>query len=173
MVTMGLDLSMTGTGLVMLRSGTRVLTTRRIETLPETRKPKRAEGKLYNGTFYGSDEERIEHITHKCMLAWHHFSPEIVVIEGYSFGSKGSALSALHELGGVMKNKLLLEDAVYVVAPPSMIKSFATDNGNASKPMMVDAAREFWPECPTHDQADAFFAAKLGKVRYANLVEVL
>lgn len=169
---MGLDLSMTGTGLVVCRRGTRTpLTSRRIETLPMTQFPKRAESQLWKGKFYGQEDERIEYITAKCMRAWNHFRPQITVIEGYAFGAKGNALTALHELGGVMKNKLLAVEAVYVIVPPAQLKLFATGNGRASKEWMVEAAQEIWPDCPSEDEADALHAAKLGVKDYAKLTE--
>lgn len=136
-----------------------------------TQFPKRAESRLWKGKFYGEEDERIEFITAKCMKAWHHFLPQITVIEGYAFGAKGSALTALHELGGVMKNKLLAVEAVYVIKPPAELKAFATGNGRASKEDMVEAAQELWPDCPSEDEADGFHAARLGIKQYAKLVE--
>lgn len=174
-VTMALDLSLTGTGLCVL-SKNRVrfqhLRTDLIHNLP-----KKADSQLYNGKFYGTDEERIAYIALNIMEEWRESQPDIVLMEGYSFGSKGRALSGLHELGGVVKHHLWTVDALWLPIAPTTLKVQATGNHRADKKQMLARARMMWPNCPDlppgQDVADAFLLARLGMRRYDKLVEAV
>jgi crossover junction endodeoxyribonuclease RuvC len=166
---MALDLSLTGTGLCVLsknRVRYQYLRTDLIHNLP-----KRADSQVYNGKFYGTDEERIAYIVLMVMEEWRESQPDIVLIEGYSFGSKGRALSGLHELGGVMKHHLWAAEALWLPIAPTALKTYSTGNHRADKEAMLARARMMWPACPNHDVADAFLLARLGMRRYDKLVE--
>ena len=69
---------------------------------------------------------------------------DVVGIEGYSFGSKGQGLTSIHESTGLMKYKLWKRDILFNVFAPKLIKKFASDNGNANKPKMLEAANKFF-----------------------------
>ena len=166
---MGLDLSLTGTGVCVL-SRTRIRY-RYLQTDLAHNLPKRADSQIYNGKFYGSDEERIAYIVLTIMEEWRDSHPDLVLIEGYSYGSKGRALSGLHELGGVMKHHLWGSEVLWLPIAPSTNKTYATGNHQATKDQMLDRAREMWPTCPNHDVADAFLLARYGLRRYPELVE--
>lgn len=60
-------------------------------------------------------------------------APSVVVLEGYSFGSKGQGVVQIGELGGLVR--LLMADAgiPYVEVAPSKVKKYATGKGNARK----------------------------------------
>lgn len=168
---MGLDLSLTATGLVLLTRGTvRHLL---IKTKPLTALPKKADGNpLWNGIFHGTNEDRNAYIAISIMELWVEHAPDLVLIEGYSFGSKGSALSALHELGGVVKNYLWIADALWLPISPNTNKSYATGNHQAKKPEMIARAQKLWSGCPDEDNvADAFHLARYGLRKFAQLVE--
>jgi Holliday junction resolvasome RuvABC endonuclease subunit len=51
-----------------------------------------------------------------------------------------------------------------VVIPPATVKKWATGVGNATKPLMLDAARQSWPNyrIPDHNAADAIALASIG-----------
>lgn len=63
----------------------------------------------------------------------------LVVIEGYSFGSKGAAVINIGELGGVIRHSLWSQSIPYVEIPPSCLKKYATGKGNASKDDVLQA----------------------------------
>ena len=65
---------------------------------------------------------------------------DLVVIEGYSYGSKGRAVVNIGELGGVLRLWLYEYGPPYVEIPPSCLKRYATGKGNASKDDMLQAA---------------------------------
>lgn len=169
LVTMGLDLSLTGTGLCVL-SRNRVRHCH-LKTKPLNALPKRAEKQLHNGVFFGTDEERIAYIALVVMEEFRSSLPDLVLLEGYSFGSKGRALSGLHELGGVIKHHLWASSAPWIPVQPSENKKYATGTGSADKDLMMSRALRLWPRCPNHDVADAFHLARYGLREYTSLVE--
>jgi len=162
---MGLDLSITGTGVVVYEGEAslvfgNVLCERHPKTAPFDR-PTRESGLAANGTFYGTDMERIDFILRKVKRAWRTYQPIIVGIEAYAFGARGRGLSILHELGGVVKWWLHKQEALVVTYSPSDIKKFATGKGTANKEEMVAAAWGFGFK-NTHDDnsCDAFHIAR-------------
>lgn len=62
--------------------------------------------------------------------------PDLVVLEGYSFGSKGKVFN-LAENTGLLKHNLWLQDIPVIIPPPQTVKKFATGKGNADKFQMV------------------------------------
>lgn len=162
---MGLDLSITGTGMVVYEGEAslvfgRVLCERHPKTAPFDR-PTRESGLTKNGVYYGTDMERISFILRKVKRAWREHEPIIVGIEEYAFGARGRGLSILHELGGVVKHWLHTQEALVVTYPPTEVKKFATGKGTASKEEMVEAAWAFGFK-NTHDDnsCDAFHIAR-------------
>ena len=66
-----------------------------------------------------------------------------IALEGYSFGSKGSRVFQIAENTGMLKYKIYRAGIPLSVYPPSTIKKFATDKGNANKNKMYESfARE-------------------------------
>lgn len=63
-------------------------------------------------------------------------APDLAVIEGYSFGSKGSAIYGVAEWGGVARLTLYDSGIPTVEIPPGVLKKYATGKGNATKPDM-------------------------------------
>jgi Holliday junction resolvasome RuvABC endonuclease subunit len=62
--------------------------------------------------------------------------PELVVIEGYSYGSKGRAVFDIAEWGGVARYILSDNWHEFAVIRPATLKKFATGKGNSPKPTM-------------------------------------
>lgn len=88
---------------------------------------------------------------------------DLVVLEGYSFGSRGAAVVSLGELGGVMRHTMHTNGCVYVEVPPSVLKKFATGKGNAGKPDMLAAAIRSGYDGPNDDNAvDAWWLRQMG-----------
>lgn len=87
----------------------------------------------------------------------------IAIIEGYSYASKFSYAHALGELGGVVRLALMEHGVDYYVVPPSTLKKFACNKGNAGKPDMLDAARRSGYEDSNNDNAvDAWWLRQFG-----------
>lgn len=89
--------------------------------------------------------------------------PELVVIEGYSFGSRASHAHSLGELGGVVRVALTELGVRWVDLPPSTLKKYATGKGNADKGLMLaEAVRRLGYAGSSNDEADALWLACAG-----------
>lgn len=55
----------------------------------------------------------------------------------------------------MLEGKYLDKGVVCTNVPPTSIKKFWTGNGRADKKLMLATAREQYPQCGGHDQADA------------------
>ncbi len=69
-----------------------------------------------------------------------HLGVTLVVIEGYSYGSKGRALFQIGELGGVIRLGLHRLGVPWVEVPPTCLKKYATGKGNATKDEVIQQA---------------------------------
>lgn len=93
----------------------------------------------------------------------------IVFVEGYAYGAKYQRES-LAELGGVMRRYFCLNNLEYWVIPPTMLKSFVTNNGKASKNYMKKRTKEKWGlSFKSDDVCDAYGLARLGRTVLAEL----
>lgn len=82
----------------------------------------------------------------------------LVVLEGYSFASRGRAIISLGELGGVIRCALADAGTAWVDVPPSCRAMFATGKGNASKEqVLAEAIRKLGYEGHSNDEADALW----------------
>ena len=94
-----------------------------------------------------------------------------IQIEDYSYGSTGRVFHIAENLG-LLKYKLKMECGWdYTLLPPSVIKKFATDKGNANKELMLEAFEkdtganlpkifDTTSKSPISDVADAYFICK-------------
>lgn len=64
-----------------------------------------------------------------------------VILEGYSFGSKGAAIISLGELGGVVRMGIFESKFDYLDCSPSSLKAYTTGKGNADKDQMRVSVR--------------------------------
>lgn len=144
MSVMGIDPSLTSTGLVTLspngdyESNAIQPTERGMERLTEIRE----------AVWDAAD-------------AWFDF-PQLVAIEGYAFGARGAAMFSLGELGGVLRWSLHSWHIPYIDVPPSQVKKFATGKGNSKKDEIMLAVYKRWGvEFKTSDEADAYVLARI------------
>ncbi|MBN1319621.1 MAG: crossover junction endodeoxyribonuclease RuvC [Thermoleophilia bacterium] len=108
-----LDLSLTGTGVCRFDGSTITLSTK------------------LRGC------ERLRWI--RAQVMFHTLFADLVVIEGYSYGSKGAAVLNLGELGGVIRLAIFERKLPLVEIPPACLKRYATGRGNASKDDVLQA----------------------------------
>ena len=171
---MGLDLSMGGCGVSVIKGG-KVLHLDRLQTGPvqATQGLKVApRGLLASGGFLGSDEERITWLVKQIRKTRKKHGVCFVVIEGHAFGAKGRALTILHELHGVVKHYMNKDEIAFVTIPPTEVKKFATGDGRADKQTMIHACNKAGQaDVKDSDRADAFWCGRFGWDKYADLVE--
>lgn len=87
----------------------------------------------------------------------------LVMLEGYSFASKGTAVINLGELGGVVRLALHEAGITVVEVAPSALKLFGTGKGNANKVAMGMAAQRNGYTGPEDDNAiDAWWLRQFG-----------
>jgi len=83
---------------------------------------------------------------------------DLVVLEGYSFASRGRAIVSLGEWGGTVRHWLHAGGLRWVEIPPACRCRYATGKGNASKEAVLAAAiRRLSYEGHSHDEADALW----------------
>ena len=146
MIVLGIDLSLTGTGLSVVE-GDRLL-------FSECYKPKNKSGPT-----------RLIEIRHKVSETIDKYQPELICIEGYSFGSRGRALFQIGELGGLIRVLLHKTGIKWLEITPSQVKKFAAGVGNCGKDIIMQQVYKRWGmEFKTSDEADAFVLAKIGTI---------
>lgn len=186
MVTIGLDLSINSTGVC-------IYDTSRLQSFYYIISPKFTKKASANGNAhlaliqyekttvdskldYSVKEElktyNIYNIVQYIKYILRTWKPDVVTIEGVSFGSTGSA--ALIDLSGLnyMVRMACIEAEVpnVFIVSPTQNKKFATGNGSAEKDVMISA----WQKLEKHmigveqyikvdDIADAYFMARYGE----------
>lgn len=106
---------------------------------------------------------RLEHIVEQVTGHWG--QPDtIVVLEGYSFGSKNNR-EMMGELGGYLRLRLLKLGVRLYICPPSVLKSIATGKGNSNKQAVTLGVFKKWGFEHTNDNVvDAFVLMKIGEM---------
>lgn len=89
---------------------------------------------------------------------WLALAPDVVMLEGYSYGSTGSVIT-LAEFGGVLRFCLTGfcdPQEVYEVSPHSL-KKYTTGSGGGDKTAMISAiSSQYGHQWPKNDHYDAF-----------------
>lgn len=89
------------------------------------------------------------------------YSPELVVIEGYAYGQTNN-LADLVTIGTLLRWSCLQLHTPYLDAAPTQLKKFATGKGNATKDMMIlNVFKRYAFEAVDNNEADAYVAADL------------
>lgn len=89
--------------------------------------------------------------------ALEHAQPDLVVLEDYSYGSKGRSVFQIAEWGGVLRLLLHKQGIPVAFVPPTSLKSWVTGKGNANKATVVSQVTKVSGETfETDDQADAW-----------------
>lgn len=159
MIAIGIDPSLTGTAVCVLRDGNR-------EPLDMHRFSSAAADGVYGRI------NRYSGLSASVLDAVSGMSPEATVfIEGYSFASPGNSARWLAEYGGVLRYGLIGAGFKVIEVPPQSLKKFATGKGGAKKEMVMAHVAQRWNRIfDTSDEADAFCLAQLG-LRYLGMVE--
>lgn len=164
---MGLDLSITGTGMVVYDGD--IPTMRRL---------------LHTEKKDGSMHHRISYIACEIAEAVRTYEPDLVGIEGYAFDKKFGG-ETLAELAGVVKHYLYHEDTPWATKPPQSLKKW-TLGGVPQKPkdwpgtqakwrmhvkqMMIDKAVELGCQTQDDNVADAFHMARWAYDEFSALI---
>lgn len=94
------------------------------------------------------------------------FPTDLVVLEGYDFGTRHGAHHA-GELGGIVRVDLWEFGVPYVLVSPSELKKYATGKGNSSKSAVLQqAVHRFGRTFKTDDEADALWLLQMALAYY-------
>ena len=161
---MGLDLSLTGTG-VVVKIGETVVHRRLISTDPA------------DGPHHSRFTDIACHIAEICRQ----YEPDLVGIEGYAFGKQFNT-QPLMELGGVVKHYLFHEETPWTLYPPQSLKKYAlgavpkragfgkSEYTKHVKALMVQAARDGGCETFDDNVADAYHMATYVQEHFRDLI---
>lgn len=149
-VSIGLDLSLTGTGVVVMVNG------KTVKSVVVTSKPtdKTAPGEL----------ARLLKIRSEIWKVIGGYLPDVVVIEGLAFMAHNTtALAQLAALNYLVREKLFAFGLRFVVVAPTTLKKYITGKGNAPKEqMLMETLRNYGVAFVDNNLCDAFGLATLG-----------
>lgn len=142
---LGLDLSLTGTGLVVLDDSGEV---------------------VYSSTAKNKLRgiERLSFIEEVVGDLLVRFKIKMICIEGYAMGSRSGQAFSIGELGGVIKLLLWEQAKTYFLVPPTQLKKYVTGSGRAEKDMVILNVYKKWGwEAGDNNQADAYVLARIAR----------
>lgn len=143
MFYLGLDLSLTSTGIVVMNKQKIVV--------------------YANSLKQGLREEpRLVHIRNNISMVLNEYKPILTCIEGYAMGVSNSHTFSIGELGGVIKMMLFENRFAFKLVAPTKLKKFITGKGVAEKNMVIlSVYKNFDYEAKDNDQADAYGLARM------------
>jgi Holliday junction resolvasome RuvABC endonuclease subunit len=149
-IILGLDLSLTGTGMSVVQSGA-------------------ADGKGLLATINTTAKTRTEDrlITIRRTVAQASSGIDAAIIEGLSYGSVGGAQAERSALHWMVRVDLYQMGIPYVVVTPMSLKKFVCGSAKVEKSMMIREVFRRWNvEAANDNEADAAALAHLGLVYY-------
>ena len=147
----GLDLSLTHTGFVVLKSNGEVLSRGVIKSKP-------------TGPLPVNEIKRIVDIVKTIADNFIQVGDiDLVLIEGLSFMSKGTSLVQLSGLNYLIRKELFTAGIPFVIVAPTTLKKFITGSGKGEKDqMMMKVYRDYRFEASDNNENDAFCLAAVG-----------
>jgi crossover junction endodeoxyribonuclease RuvC len=147
-VIIGLDLSLTSSGVVVLVDGG-IVHKETITSKPNT-----------NG-YYGEIARLLDIVSRISTLVYRH-APTIVAIEGMAFMAKNTtALVQLSALNYFIRRELFISGIPFIIVAPPTLKKFITGHGNAQKDhMMLEIYKRYNETLLDNNQADAYALAQ-------------
>jgi Holliday junction resolvasome RuvABC endonuclease subunit len=88
------------------------------------------------GATWREQAGRLGELEHRITTDLTVYVPDVVAIEGFSYGSKGSSVDQIYGLGWLVRMAVLESGLPLAIIPPSSVKKYATGSGNAKKPDM-------------------------------------
>lgn len=147
---MGIDLSLNGTGLAILDEDLEIVEKQLIKLNGNKDTPQL------------KGMERAIYIMNCIEQLLKKHQPSVVVIEGYSFGSKGRSVFDLGEIGGIVRYELKKLGVKYFEVPPPTLKKYITGNGRADKiEMQAAVLNRYGVNLSDDNENDAFCLAAM------------
>ena len=163
-VILGLDISIANTGYCI-----------GIDDIPHKTGLIQTKAKQYSDKKVLDDVHRVEFIFNEIIELLssrvNHKSIDKVVLEGYAMSARNtSSLTTLCEIGGLVKNYLKVRDIPFIIAPPTVVKKFATGKGNCKKDVVIKEVYKRWDFDTDNDNiADAYVLMQIGRAHFHKL----
>jgi crossover junction endodeoxyribonuclease RuvC len=91
-------------------------------------------------------------------------SDTLVVMEDFSFASKGASLFQIAGLGFLIRHWLWKHDVQFVLVPPTVLKKFVGGAGNIDKNLMLLKTYKLWGQEFSDDNiCDAYGLSRIGR----------
>jgi crossover junction endodeoxyribonuclease RuvC len=124
------------------------------------------DNKVHTAVEITSEEKRDPHrfmdIVETIMS--HITNQDVICIEGFSYSSRGAAVSVQYGIGWILRSELIKAGLSYYEVPPSSVKKFATGRGNVKKDEMVLPIYKRWGfEHSSDNVRDAFVLAQIAR----------
>lgn len=157
MIVVGIDTSLTSTGIAVVDDGRIIL----LDSVKSTGKA---------GDSVITKTHRIQSCADRVLAIVNRYSPQLIVIEGPSFNSR---FGAPHDRAGLWWGiviPLILDGKNVAVAPPTCRAKYGTGKGNAKKVDVTAAVRGTYQGLTTEriandDEGDALILAAMGARR--------
>lgn len=150
----GIDLSLTNTGLIILNEKSEIIK----QELISTKSSDEIEKRLLE------IEEKLAFIPNIVRL-------QNVYIEGLSYGSTGHSILELGALHYIIRIFLYKKNTNYKIIQPGTLKKFITGKGNAKKNLMLMKVFKRWGvEFNDDNLCDAFSLAKMALDEYTIII---
>lgn len=151
-MVVGLDLSLTGTGVTVLDNDGNVVEMTTIKSKP-------------SGSRNIDELLRINGIVVEILKYISKYEPELIVIENIAFGLRGKtqSLSQLTALNYFVRDMARQYKTPFVLVAPNSNKKYCTGNGSSKKDMMTMFVLKKWGvECGNDNESDAYSLAQIG-----------
>lgn len=147
----GIDPSLTATGVVMMTKGG--------EELSFTMSPKTKDAARLEDFFTCFD-----------MIFDHDWA--CAAVEGYGFGARDSRAHSLGELGGIIRLLAHRHRVPTLIVPPTSLKMFVSGKGNIKKDQVTKEVYKRWEfDAPNDNEADAYALVRMAQARYIEKVD--
>jgi Holliday junction resolvasome RuvABC endonuclease subunit len=150
-ISIGIDTSLTGTGVIVLNDG-KIVGQKLIKSKPVP------DGKPID------EVRRIETIVGEIFLVVKEHKPQIAVIEGLAFMVKNTtALVQLSALNYFTRSMLMKNGVPFVIVAPTSLKKFITGNGASKKDvMLMETFKRYGVTILDDNENDAYGLAQVG-----------
>lgn len=151
MVSLGLDLSLTSTGVIQLEEG-KIIGRQVLKSLKRGDKPI-------------DDLRRLIDLREDIRHLIKHYNVDVAVVEGLAFLARNTqALTQLAGLNYMVKEMLAEMKIPFYIVAPSALKKFITGKGNCAKELMLLETYKRYGESFSDDNlCDAYGLAKIGE----------
>jgi len=171
MYSIGIDQSLTNTGVVIIKEGKAILCDN-VKSGPE--------GKHMNERIHRINDiyVRIRKILAPIILDGKQ-EEVILSIEGYSFASRSGQAFSLGELGGILRYNFFMdigaklgEKMRYLEITPNQLKKYATGKGQCEKDLIIkEVYKNFAFDTNDNNTADAFVLAHIGYTKWNHFMD--